>query len=456
MSDDLANDLAAVPLSAAKDPHLVARLAIATANPRGGGATRFAFEGPPSPLFDATLAAMMDAAAYQSGADARGAEALDPMLARVRSWAGNAAIEAVIDGLRRALLDDPGKPGAALALGRLAELRRRPALAAAAYGLGAFLTPNGALSRAADALTLPPVLREAVRIGGPIDHPDICIPARRALARLASPMLGFATSEPAPKPTEGSGLSPSRAGELRRIGDLIDAPPFVVVRDAMAAGITDERRRLRVIPTHPAGLMIAPAAADLTEKAWSFVTGRALETLRSGLRTAGLISGEGLPRVTRMLTAARAVLLEGTEGREPAAPLEEPDARAIADWLRTPESALSLGTGDMRAETLAEVEATLANPPDWGSFTRGAQHTRNRIGLLACGSAAEALNVLRGEDRNGPLADTPAARLELLHGVAARALVDFMFSRTYEQAFSPLSQSASSSPTASPAPPRTS
>jgi hypothetical protein len=101
----------------------------------------------------------------------------------------------------------------------------------------------------------------------------------------------------------------------------------------------------------------------------------------------------------------------------------------------------------MRAETLAEVEATLTNPPDWGTFTRGAQHTRNRIGLLACGSAAEALNVLRGEDRNGPLGDTPAARLELLRGVAARALLEFMLSPTYEQAFAPPPPSPSASPT---------
>jgi thioredoxin-like negative regulator of GroEL len=444
---DLANDLAAVPLSPDKDPHLVARLAIATANPRGGVVGRFAFAPPPAPLYEATLAAILDAAAYQSTAGTRGAEALDPMLARVRGWTGPSAVQTVIEGLRRLLLEDPARPGAALALGRLAELRGRTALAGAAYGLGGFLAPDGPAARAADAVTLTPVTREAVRIGGPVDHPDICVPARRALARLASPMLGYATNEPAPKPTEGSGLSPSRAGELRRIGDLIDAPPFVVVRDAMAAGITDERRRLRVIPTHPAGLMIAPAAADLSEKAWAFVTGRALETLRSGLRTAGLISGEGLPRLTRILTAARVVLLEGMDGREPAPPLEDPETRAIADWLRTPDAALSLGTADMRAETLAEVEATLANPPDWGTFTRGAQHTRNRIGLLACGNAAEALNVLRGEDRNGPLRDTPAARLELLRGVAARALVEFMFSPTYEQAFSPPPPSPSASPT---------
>ena len=69
-------------------------------------------------------------------------------------------------------------------------------------------------------------------IGGPADHPDFVAPARRALAGLAAALLGFGTEAPAPKPTEGSGLPPSRATELRRIGDLLGAPPFIVVRDA--------------------------------------------------------------------------------------------------------------------------------------------------------------------------------------------------------------------------------
>ena len=49
---------------------------------------------------------------------------------------------------------------------------------------------------------------EAVAIGGPVDHPDIKVPARRALAGLATALLGYGTDVPAPKPTEGSGLPP--------------------------------------------------------------------------------------------------------------------------------------------------------------------------------------------------------------------------------------------------------
>ena len=266
---------------------------------------------------------------------------------------------------------------------------------------------------------------DAVRIGGTIDHPDFAGPARRALARLASPLLGFATEAPAPKPTEGSGLPPSRAAELRRIGDLIGAPPFIVVRDEAAMGKTDDRRRLRVIPTHPAGLMIGSTATALGERAWSFVAGRALETLRSGLRTAGLAGGEGLAR-----------LLEGARAALARTPIDEPQAKAVADWLRTPEAELSLGPDEARATTLVEIESALAALPDWATFARGAQHTRNRIGLLACGRPNEALAILKGEDRDEPYASSRDGRSAFLNRPAARALVRFMFSPEYEEAFS--------------------
>src|SRR4029079_5641582 len=101
---------------------------------------------------------------------------------------------------------------------------------------------------------------------------------------LAPHLFGCGTGAPTPKPTEGSGLPPTRATELRRIGDLIGAPPFIVVRDAGEAKAGDERRRLRVIPTQPAGLLIAAAAASLSEKSWSFVAGGARATPRRGPR----------------------------------------------------------------------------------------------------------------------------------------------------------------------------
>ena len=135
----------------------------------------------------------------------------------------------------------------------------------------------------------------------------------------------------------------------------------------------DERRRLRVIPTQPAGLLIAASTPTLSENSWSFVAGRALETLRSGLRTSGLAGAEGL---ARLLEGARAVLAD--------AQVDEPQARAVADWLRRPRGdAVCSAPPRTRAAIRADVEAALESLPDWQAFTRGAMHTRNRIGLLA-------------------------------------------------------------------------
>ena len=86
---------------------------------------------------------------------------------------------------------------------------------------------------------------------------------------------------------------------------------------------------------------------------------------------------------------------------------------AVADWLRTPAAALSLGSSETRAAIRADVEAALASLPDWQTFTRGAQHTRNRIGLLACTSPADALTVLKADDRGVPVGrdtNTPEGR----------------------------------------------
>jgi len=425
---DIANDLADHALTAADDADLIARLAIAGTTLRGGAEPRFPFGGHPA-LAPAAARAMAEVAAHFERDASRGVDALDSMLTRARIWAGadgDAQLHAVLNAM---VLEDPGQPGAATALGRLAELGGRLALAGAAYGLAAFVAPGGPAARQIPGLASPGhVSQEAVRIGGPADHPDIALPARRALARLATPLLGFGTDTTAPKPKEGSGLPPSRATELRRIGDLIAAPPFIVVRDNSDRAAADERRRLRVIPTQPAALMIAGAAAALTEGAWSFVAGRALETLRSGLRTAGLAGADAL---ARLLEGARAVLADAT--------IDEPHASAVADWLRQPGSALSLMSAESRAEIRADVEAALAALPDWPTFVRGAQHTRNRIGLLACTRPSDALAVLKGEIR-GHDVDTPDARRAFLRGSPAAELVAFMLSPAYEAAFAPDAQ----------------
>ena len=421
---DLANDLSEATLSPEGEPDLVARLAIAGTTLRGGATSRFPFT---PALAQAGVRAMVEAAGYQEQIPDRPIDALDSMLTRARIWAGideDILYATLIDMVR----EDPGHPGAAAALGRFAETGGRLALARAAYGIAAFVVPDCSAARHIPQLAHPGYVQpEAVAIGGPVDHPDIKVPARRALAGLAAALLGYGTDVPAPKPTEGSGLPPSKATELRRIGDLIASPPFIVVRDTGEATSGDERRRLRVIPTQPAGLLIASASAGLGEASWAFVAGRALETLRSGLRTSGLAGAEAL---ARLLEGARSVLADQ--------PVDEPHARAVAEWLRTPDASLLLGPPEARPALRADVEAALAALPDWTTFTRGAQHTRNRIGLLACISPADALTVLKADDRGVPVGrdtNTPEGRQAFLRNPVASELIDFMLSPEWEAAF---------------------
>ncbi len=423
---DLANDLSAVPLSPIDDADLVARLAIATAGPRHAGPPRFALAAHPHL---AEAAARVLALAGDRAA-ARGVDTIDPLLAHARFWAGAEGDGRLVGALLELVLADPARPGPACALGALAARTRRFALARAAFSLPAFVDPDGLGNKLLEGLApLEPVRSEAVRVGSPVDHPDVSGPARRALARLAPALLGLGTDQPAPKPIEGSGLQPARATELRRIADLLHAPPFVVAPDAEGAGrplaLQSERRRLRLIPSQPAGLLISPSAARLGPQAWSFVAGRALEALRSGLVTAGLTSAEGMAR-----------LFEGARASLDNSRVDDPRARSVADWLVRPEAILLLGTLEARAELLVDVEAALEALPDWQTFRRGTRHTCNRVGLLVCGSPLSALAVisegeLYGDDGELPSTET---RREFLRGPTARETIQFMLSPAYEAA----------------------
>ena len=423
---DLAGDLADVQLSVDTEADLVARLAIAVAGPRSTTPARFSIIAHPA-LIEAGVRVLAQAG---DRAAARGIDTIDPFLTRARFWAGAEGERALVAALIELVLADPGRPGPAIVLGGLAARTRRLALARAAYSLPAFVQPDGLGAKLLELLpAAESVDPEAVRAGTPVDHPDVSGPVRRALSRLAPALLGLDYDQPAPKPLEGSGLPPARAIELRRIADLLGAPAFVVAPDAEGLRRTPspqgERRRLRLIPSQPAGLLISPAAVLLGPQAWSFVAGRAIEALRSGLVTAGLTGGDGLAR-----------LLEGARAALGGAASDEPRARAVADWLTRPEATVTLGSPEARAELLAEVEAALTALPDWQTFRRGTRHTCNRIGLLVCGSPVDALLVvsegeLFGDDDEPP---TAAIRADFLRGESARELVTFMFSPAYETA----------------------
>jgi len=426
---DLAGDLAVTPLSPEADADLIARVSMAVAGPGSATPPRFPFGEHPA------LAAAAARALAQAGdrAAAHGLDAiesiLDPLLALARFWTGPAGEQALADALVANLLEDPGRPGPALILGNLAARIRRSTLARAAYALSAFVDPEGVAAYLLEGLPpLAPPAPEVLRVGSPVDHPLAAGPARRALARLAPALLGLNVSQPAPKPLEGSGLAPARAIELRRIAELLAAPPFVVAPDEHALRTTQpsgDRRRVRLVPTQPAGLLISLNAASLSPAAWSFVAGRAIEALRSGLVTAGLNGTDGLARV---FEGARAAL-----GGQPAG---VPEAQRVAEWLRRPDQQLLLGGADTRAELLADVEAALGALPDWDAFRRGVRHTCNRVGVLVCGQPVAALEVIAEAETVGddePVRDA-ATRAQLLRSPAVRELVAFLLSPVFESA----------------------
>ena len=300
-----------VPLSPDNEPDLVARLAIATTTLRAGARSALpvhAGAGAGGRARDGRRRRAIRSRRHRS------IEALDGMLTRARIWAGADGEQTAVRDADRHGPRGPGTAGRRLCAGPVRRAGRPSRAGARRVRAGRVRRcPSCPAARHISALASPGYVQpEAVAIGGPADHPDIRVPARRALAGLAAALLGYGHDVPAPKPTEGSGLPPARATELRRIGDLIASPPFIVVRDATGATTADERRRLRVIPTQPAGLLIAASTPTLSENSWSFVAGRALETLRSGLRTSGLAGAEGL---ARLLEGARAVLADAPGGR---------------------------------------------------------------------------------------------------------------------------------------------
>jgi tetratricopeptide (TPR) repeat protein len=406
---DIAADLDAAGFSPDDDDELAVQLAIGTAIGPRARPPRWSLRGR---AFDAVLAARV--LAQVAASPGARVERIDMALDAVLEWAGPAPADApLVPALADLVAYDPSDKGPLRALARHADRTGSQSVARATYALLAFADPDdddGARRREALGVGAPGASAEALRVGGVADHPDAPAPLRRALAALATPLLGLPAASEAPPAAE---LTAERAADLARLVELLGAPactPVADAGDAPAARITHAAR--------PLPLALTPAALTLPDVDWTFLVARALEEARSG--AVGLRALTTTER-TEVLAGAQAALLG-----------ETPDgARAQEAARLVTEAGAALPTGDARARLVSDLRQVLSRPPDWEALAGAAAHTANRVGLLACGSPAAALAALAREDALLPSSgqdDTDDERSSFLRTSAVRELVRFMLS----------------------------
>ncbi|HVZ73830.1 MAG TPA: hypothetical protein VHJ20_15730, partial [Polyangia bacterium] len=270
--------------------------------------------------------------------------------------------------------------------------------------------------RAAAAGVGAPAPADALAIGGAADGDSG--PLRRALAALGGALLtGAAPSAAAsPEGTEET-LTSARSEALARLVERLAAP---AVSATIVAG---DVARVTVAPASspPLPLTFTSAAAALADGPWTFLVARALEDARGGWLA---LRGLDARARTELLTGAQAGLLGETPDGERA----RAAAKKIADAGET------FAAGDVRTRLIADLADALSKPLDWDAAERAAAHTANRVGLLACGSVADALAALAREDallaKAG--ADAPLdARRSFLRTNVVRELVRFAFSPAF-------------------------
>ncbi|HVR61893.1 MAG TPA: tetratricopeptide repeat protein [Polyangia bacterium] len=441
---EVAADLVkASPPAAHADPALGARIAVGTAlagrplpampGPRGGATPalgRHAVAAGSASDAEARAAAQAVAEAGDH-LESQPLEMVDLALTALAAWAGEAVLPKLVPALAAAVEEDPARVGPVRALARIADRRQQPALARALYALLAFVDPSDAATDRLRALgPAPAVTPEALQAFGPSVHPDSGGPLRAALVAMAAALQGFGSESP---PSGGAQLRPARAAGLRRLGQLLQAPPFAatVAAPASAQAPAGEPPPIVVSPTRPAMLLVSEDAAALPEREWGFAAGRALEELRSGLPSVARLSADEL----RSFLGGVAAALAGAPAPG------EPTAEAAARWFTASDAIAELPVGEARARLAADVQAVLGGPLDWAAFRAGSAHTSNRVGLLACGSPQDALAVLaRGDNFIATAPDEEerrAARRAFLRGPTARELVRYLLSGAYEQAVAP-------------------
>jgi tetratricopeptide (TPR) repeat protein len=414
---ELAADLEAASFSPDDDLELAVELALGAAFSRPARPTRWSLRGR---AFDAVVAAR--ALAQLGAAKALGDEALDTAFDTILEWAGPAPADAPLaPALAELVTQDPAATGALRVLARQADRTGNKAVARAVNALLTLADPvhtaHTADAAAAERLralgAAPGATAEAMLLGGPAEHADAAGPLRRTLATLALPLLGLG-DEPAIVAGE---LPAARAEALRRLAERLAAPAVVAVvekSDLVAV-------RIVARAAQPVQLRVTSAAAALPEAAWTFLAARALEEARGGL--CGL-RGFSASERTEVLEGAQAALL----GETPVGERAQAAARRVTDAVET------LPAGPARERLVADLRQVLSKPADWEAFARAAAHTANRVGLLACGDPAAALEALAREDARLTGGDADSGPRRFLRTSPVRELVKFMLSSAYANA----------------------
>ena len=280
------------------DAELTVRMAVGSAIAASEARPEWDLGGLP---WDAGLAArsLAEVAAHLG---ARPPHELDAGLSVLVAWEGDGLGATLTAALKDLVLEDPSSAGPVRALGWVADRREQLALARALYAILVFIDPDdGAAGRLAELGPAPAADAVALRAGGATDHSDASEPLRLVLLALAAPLQGWQGSA-GTQPASSEGLRPARAAGLRRLGQLLQAPPFTMTVDsgtgpAAAAAIA-------LVPTRPTLVRVGAEAATLPEREWGFLAAQALDHVRSGTTAIAGLSEDAILGLLRGTLAA--------------------------------------------------------------------------------------------------------------------------------------------------------
>jgi len=357
-------------------------------------------------------------------------DGLDPLLTSLLRWRGPLAEHSLREGLKATWRHDPGRPGTLRALAWLADRSGDEPSARALYSLVAFLEPQTppALAERLAALGAAPSPRpHALDLGGPADHADCigrCLPLRGALARLASPLQGFAQGPMGIAPPDDQGVPRDRNVLARRLARLLGVPPVRFVVTPSPPG-RPPRLGVGFEPTRPATLRIARETLAVNDGELTFLLARALDLARNGLGSLGDRPAEDIA----------AFLLGALAAHNQQPGPDQPLVKAAETWFSQPEQSEGLQAGGDSVAIRDELSAAPEGLATWDAFLRGAEQASNRFALLACRSPLEALRALarlEGAGQSDFESLPREKRQALLRTAPLRGLAEFMLSPAYE------------------------